>query len=199
MAAEIVARELGLDLYRIDLAGVVSKWIGETEKNLDRIFSAAENATRSSSSTRRTRSSGSARRSRTRTTATRTSRSRTCSRRWRSTRASAILATNRMRQPGRGIPPPHSHSSSASRFPRPRTAYGSGRRSGRRARRSPTTSTCTRLAREHSLQRSGDQERRSRGGVPGRRGGRAGDDGRAPPRRQARVREIWERLSRQHS
>ena len=44
MAAEILARELGLDLYRIDLAGVVSKWIGETEKNLDRIFAAAEGA-----------------------------------------------------------------------------------------------------------------------------------------------------------
>jgi len=44
MAAEVVAGELGLDLYRIDLAGVVSKWIGETEKNLDRIFAAAENA-----------------------------------------------------------------------------------------------------------------------------------------------------------
>jgi hypothetical protein len=44
MAADIVARELGIDLYRIDLAGVVSKWIGETEKNLDRIFRAAENA-----------------------------------------------------------------------------------------------------------------------------------------------------------
>ncbi|HET9345468.1 MAG TPA: ATP-binding protein [Candidatus Limnocylindrales bacterium] len=44
MAAEIVATELGLDLYRIDLAGVVSKYIGETEKNLDRIFAAAEGA-----------------------------------------------------------------------------------------------------------------------------------------------------------
>jgi ATP-dependent 26S proteasome regulatory subunit len=43
MAAEIIAGELGLDLYRIDLAGVVSKYIGETEKNLDRIFAAAEN------------------------------------------------------------------------------------------------------------------------------------------------------------
>jgi SpoVK/Ycf46/Vps4 family AAA+-type ATPase len=44
MAAEIIAAELGLDLYKIDLSGVVSKYIGETEKNLDRIFSAAENA-----------------------------------------------------------------------------------------------------------------------------------------------------------
>jgi SpoVK/Ycf46/Vps4 family AAA+-type ATPase len=41
MAAEVVARELGLDLYRVNLAGVVSKYIGETEKNLDRIFTAA--------------------------------------------------------------------------------------------------------------------------------------------------------------
>ncbi|MEZ4731303.1 MAG: ATP-binding protein [Caldilineaceae bacterium] len=44
MAAEIMANELGLDLYKIDLSGVVSKYIGETEKNLDRIFVAAENA-----------------------------------------------------------------------------------------------------------------------------------------------------------
>jgi ATPase family associated with various cellular activities (AAA)/Winged helix domain, variant len=42
MAAEVVARELDLDLYQIDLAGVVSKYIGETEKNLRRIFDAAE-------------------------------------------------------------------------------------------------------------------------------------------------------------
>ena len=44
MAADIIARELGLDLYKIDLSGVVSKYIGETEKNLERIFTAAENA-----------------------------------------------------------------------------------------------------------------------------------------------------------
>ena len=44
MAAEVVANALGLDLYRIDLAGVVSKYIGETEKNLDRIFTAASHA-----------------------------------------------------------------------------------------------------------------------------------------------------------
>ena len=44
LAAEAVACELGLDLYRIDLAAVVSKYIGETEKNLDRVFTAAEHA-----------------------------------------------------------------------------------------------------------------------------------------------------------
>jgi SpoVK/Ycf46/Vps4 family AAA+-type ATPase len=44
MAAEIIANELGLDLYKIDLSGVISKYIGDTEKNLDRIFKAAENA-----------------------------------------------------------------------------------------------------------------------------------------------------------
>ena len=43
MAAEVIANELGLDLYKIDLAGVVSEYIGETEKNLDRIFTPAEN------------------------------------------------------------------------------------------------------------------------------------------------------------
>jgi hypothetical protein len=42
MAAEVLAGELRLDLYRIDLAGVVSKYIGETEKNLRRVFEAAE-------------------------------------------------------------------------------------------------------------------------------------------------------------
>ena len=44
MAAEVIANQLELDLYKIDLSGVVSKYIGETEKNLDRIFRAAENA-----------------------------------------------------------------------------------------------------------------------------------------------------------
>jgi hypothetical protein len=42
MAAEVLANELRLDLYRIDLSQVVSKYIGETEKNLGRIFDAAE-------------------------------------------------------------------------------------------------------------------------------------------------------------
>ncbi|BAZ33991.1 AAA ATPase central domain-containing protein (plasmid) [Cylindrospermum sp. NIES-4074] len=41
-AAELVAKELRLDLYRIDLSSVVSKYIGETEKNLRRVFDAAE-------------------------------------------------------------------------------------------------------------------------------------------------------------
>jgi len=42
MAAEVLAHELSLDLYRIDLSSVVSKYIGETEKNLRRLFDAAE-------------------------------------------------------------------------------------------------------------------------------------------------------------
>jgi hypothetical protein len=41
MAAEIIAGELGLDLYKLDLSSVVSKYIGETEKNLERVFTAA--------------------------------------------------------------------------------------------------------------------------------------------------------------
>ena len=44
MAAEIIANDLKLDLYKIDLSSVVSKYIGETEKNLNRIFAAAEEA-----------------------------------------------------------------------------------------------------------------------------------------------------------
>lgn len=42
MAAEVLANELRLDVYRIDLSSVVSKYIGETEKNLRRVFDAAE-------------------------------------------------------------------------------------------------------------------------------------------------------------
>jgi SpoVK/Ycf46/Vps4 family AAA+-type ATPase len=44
LAAEVIANALQLDLYRIDLSGVVSKYIGETEKNLRRVFDAAEEA-----------------------------------------------------------------------------------------------------------------------------------------------------------
>jgi hypothetical protein len=42
LAAEVLARQLRLDLYRIDLSAVVSKYIGETEKNLKQLFDAAE-------------------------------------------------------------------------------------------------------------------------------------------------------------
>ena len=42
MAAEILACELGLDLYRVDLAGLMDKYVGETEKNLRAVFDAAE-------------------------------------------------------------------------------------------------------------------------------------------------------------
>jgi SpoVK/Ycf46/Vps4 family AAA+-type ATPase len=42
LAAQVLASELKLDLYRIDLSAVVSKYIGETEKNLKQVFDAAE-------------------------------------------------------------------------------------------------------------------------------------------------------------
>jgi hypothetical protein len=42
LAAEVLARDLALDLYRVDLAAVVSKYIGETSKNLRQVFDAAE-------------------------------------------------------------------------------------------------------------------------------------------------------------
>jgi SpoVK/Ycf46/Vps4 family AAA+-type ATPase len=44
MAAEIIAADLGLELYKVDLSGMVSKYIGETEKNLDKVFTAAREA-----------------------------------------------------------------------------------------------------------------------------------------------------------
>jgi ATPase family associated with various cellular activities (AAA) len=42
MVAGLIARELGLDLYQVDLSQIVSKWVGETEKQLSRVFDAAE-------------------------------------------------------------------------------------------------------------------------------------------------------------
>jgi SpoVK/Ycf46/Vps4 family AAA+-type ATPase len=44
MAAQVLARTLGLEIYRIDLAGVMSKYIGDTEKHLRRIFDACDRA-----------------------------------------------------------------------------------------------------------------------------------------------------------
>ncbi len=42
LVAGVIARELGLDLYQVDLSKVMSKWIGETERNLATVFDAAE-------------------------------------------------------------------------------------------------------------------------------------------------------------
>ena len=44
MAASVVSSELGLELFRVDLSAVVSKWVGETEKQLARIFDEADDA-----------------------------------------------------------------------------------------------------------------------------------------------------------
>ena len=43
-ATEVLAHELALDLYQIDLSQMVSKYIGETEKNLNRVFAVAVNS-----------------------------------------------------------------------------------------------------------------------------------------------------------
>ncbi|MEZ4234695.1 MAG: ATP-binding protein [Myxococcota bacterium] len=42
MCAEVIAGALGLDLFKVDLSAVISRWVGETEKNLKEIFDAAE-------------------------------------------------------------------------------------------------------------------------------------------------------------
>ncbi len=42
MAGEVIGNALDLDVYRVDLSALVSKWVGETEKNLRRVFDAAE-------------------------------------------------------------------------------------------------------------------------------------------------------------
>ncbi|WP_068076536.1 ATP-binding protein [Novosphingobium lentum] len=44
MAAQVIARSLGLELYRVDLAGVVNKYVGETEKKLREVFDACEDS-----------------------------------------------------------------------------------------------------------------------------------------------------------
>ena len=44
MSAEVLAKDLGLDLYKIDLASLVSKYIGETEKNLEQVFVEAQSS-----------------------------------------------------------------------------------------------------------------------------------------------------------
>ena len=44
LSAQAIAGELGLDLYRVDLSTIVSKYIGETEKNLERVFTEAQNS-----------------------------------------------------------------------------------------------------------------------------------------------------------
>jgi hypothetical protein len=88
MTAKIIANELKLGLYKIDLAGVVSKYIDETEKNLDRIFSVAENVNAILFSTRPMPCSISAPKCATLTTATPTSKLAICSKRWKNTRES---------------------------------------------------------------------------------------------------------------
>ena len=88
MAAEVLANDLGLDLYRIDLAGVVSKYIGETEKNLRRLFDAAERTGSVLLFDEADALFGNGPRSATATTATRTSRSTTSSSGWRTTAGS---------------------------------------------------------------------------------------------------------------
>ena len=79
LAAEVIAGELGLDLLHVDLSSIVSKYVGETEKNLEAVFERPRRQTSCCSSTRPTRSSAGARRSRDATTATPTSRSPTSS------------------------------------------------------------------------------------------------------------------------
>ena len=88
MAAQVLARALGLELYRVDLAGVVNKYIGETEKRLREVFDACERADVLLFFDEADALFGSARRSRTRTTASPTSRSTTCCSAWSSSTAS---------------------------------------------------------------------------------------------------------------
>jgi SpoVK/Ycf46/Vps4 family AAA+-type ATPase len=88
MASEVLANDLQLDLYRIDLSQVVSKYIGETEKNLRRVFDAAEGGGVILLFDEADALFGRRSEVRTATIATPTSRSVTCSSGWRSIAAS---------------------------------------------------------------------------------------------------------------
>ena len=123
MAAGLIAGRLGLDLYVIDLSAIVSKYIGDTEKNLARVFDAAEASGAVLLFDEATRCSAAGRPSATRTTATPTWRSATCSSGSRPTadsryrhepaseHGSRLHAANAVRgrlpRPGRVESPPH--------------------------------------------------------------------------------------------
>ena len=132
MSAEVLANDLDFDLYVIDLSTVVDKYIGETEKNLDRIFTEADRVNGVLLFDEAdARCSGSAARSRTLATATRRSRSPTCSSGW--SRSTALRS--RRRTCGRTSTrrsPVGSTRSSTSRCPRRTTGSGCGRRTCRR-------------------------------------------------------------------
>ena len=142
LAAEVLAADLNLDLYRTDLSAVVSKYIGETEKHLRRLFDAAEAAAGCCSSTRPTHCSASAPRSPTPTTGSPTSRSTTCSSAsrptgdWPSSPPTCGPRWTRRSCDGCG-------SSSSSRSPTPPSAGRSGRCPSRRRSPAPPAWTST--------------------------------------------------------
>ena len=86
MASEIFANEMKLDLYKIDLSSVVSKYIGETEKNLKKIFEEAETSNAFSSLTRRMQFSGRGPKSGMHMIVMQISRPLICCRRWKNTK-----------------------------------------------------------------------------------------------------------------
>ncbi len=125
MAAQVLARSLGLELCRVDLAGLVSKYIGETEKHLRHVFDACERHRYCCYSTRLMRCSGNGPKSMTLTTATPTSKSITSCSVWRASMAwlswpPTARATSTPPSSG------GSSSSSTSRLQRPPSASACG-------------------------------------------------------------------------
>ena len=168
MAAEVIAGELGLDLYKLDLSAVVSKYIGETEKNLERdLRRGGGRRPACCSSTRPTRCSASAPRSRTPTTGTPTSRSPTC-------------CSGSRRTTGWSCSPPTSSATSTTRSSAGSTCVSSSplpeeaerRRSGsatcRRGAGAPTSTPDVPGPAVQAVRRR-DPQRRAPRGVPGRR------------------------------
>ncbi|MCK7494835.1 MAG: ATP-binding protein [Comamonadaceae bacterium] len=153
MAADVIAGELGLDLYRIDLSSVVSKYIGETEKNLAaRLRRGRGHRARSCSSTRPTRCSASAATVKDVARPLRQHRGRLpAAADGGVSTGIAILATNLQHEHGRGLRPPAAlHAGLAVPRARP-TGTASGRASGRPTPRGTRAWTCRLLARRFEM------------------------------------------------
>ena len=146
MAAEVLADELRLDLYRIDLSQVVSKYIGETEKNLRRVFDAAEEGGAILLFDEADALFG--KRSEVKDSHDRYANIEVSYllQRMEAYRGLAILTTNLQERARPGVPAPAPLRRRSSRSPTPRSAPRSGGASSRRRRR-PTGSTSRQLAR----------------------------------------------------
>ena len=126
MAAEVIANELGLDLYKIDLSQVVSKYIGETEKNLHQLFRRSAASQRDSVLRRGRRAVRQALRGQGRARPLRQHRDRLPAAEDGGVRRHRDPRHQSAAEPGRGVRAADAASSSSSRFPTKSIAGASG-------------------------------------------------------------------------